>query len=389
MLEINRELSTTRPHVLRDAVRVLLADPAAEVIDFQLQSLPAGAGNPTSAGLWRAKGFARSRGDVVEWSLVVKAVTLPTDTVFDHDDPNFLNYWRREIDVFGSSVLHELPAGLEAPAFYGDVELDLADKHALLLMEDLGAVNRDQWNVDAYVFAGQRLAAWERPFLSAERPVEPWLKGDVSRQWAHLAEGYFERYMALARSGDRALASLSLKSCEPVMRPLVRLIDDPESLLEPLDRLPQVMCHNDANIDNLVIRNGTEDTPVLVMFDVQWVGTSGVGTELGQLLTQVPTTMEGRSRAQVEERVIDAYLDELNAAGPMVTREQVEFGFSASAALREFHFSVALLGEDMDAAIDGGDADVVRETAEAFVAGIKNGPLPRLAARAYALAPAI
>jgi hypothetical protein len=389
VLDINRELSTTRPHALRDAVRLVLADPSADVIDFRLEELPAGAGNPTSAGLWRAKGFARSAGDVVEWSLVIKAVTLPTDTVFDHDDPTFLNYWRREIDVFRSAVLRELPAGLERPAFYGDVDLDLADRYALLFMEDLGAISRDEWKVDSYLFAAGRLAAWERPWLRAAQDVEPWLRGDVSRNWVALARNYYDHYMSLAQAGDPALAAFSLQTCDPVVRPLLRLINDPESLLAPLDRLPQVMCHNDPNIDNLVIRRAAGQEPSLVMFDVQWVSTSGVGTELGQLLTQVPTSMEGLTRIDIERQVIDAYLAELNADESSVTRAQVEFGFSASAALRQFHFAAALLGEEMDAAIDAGDADVVRELAAGFIEGIKNGPLPRLAARAYELAAAI
>jgi thiamine kinase-like enzyme len=159
--------------------------------------------------------------------------------------------------------------------------------------------------------------------------------------------------------------------------------------LAALDLLPLVLCHNDANIDNLLIRPLDDSVAALIVFDVQWVGFSGVGTELGQLLCNVPTMTEGITRHRVETRVIDAYLAELNADGADITRDQVEFGYSASACLRQFHFGVALAAEGLDAALDAGDDRRVREIAEAFVAGVLNGPLPRLAARAIELIPTV
>jgi hypothetical protein len=384
-LDVDYQLATTQPHALRDAVRALLADPFAQVIDFRTAPLAEGAGNPTSAGLWRATGFAHSGTDIIEWSLVVKAVTLPPDTRLDHDDARFLNYWRREIEAFRSPLMQDLPSGLQTPAYYGDVDLDLNDKHALLFMEDLGSIDRASWDVDAYVFAARAFAAWQRPFVSrVPLPAEWWLADDVARRWVGITQSYYEQLVALAASGYEPLAALNRKTCDPAMRPLLRTIYEPESLLVPLDHLPHVLCHNDANIDNLVIRQ-TPSGKELVMFDIQWTGTAGVGTELGQFLCHVPMEAEGQTREQIEARIIDAYADELNAEGAVVTRQQVEFGYSASAAIRQFHFALALLAEGLADLIDSEAEAEIRAAVATFVNNNRGGPLPRLATRAYEL----
>jgi hypothetical protein len=386
LLDVDYQLATTQPHALRDAVRALLGDPFAQVIDFRTVPLAEGAGNPTSAGLWRVSGFARSGGDIVEWSLVVKAVTLPLDTRFDHDDPRFLNYWLREIEAFRSPLLQDLPPGIQTPAYYGDVDLDLTDRHALLFMEDLGSINRASWDVEAYVFAARLIAAWHRPYLAqASVPDEWWLSDDVERRWVGITETYFDRIAALARTGYAPLAALNLETCEPAMRPLLRTIYEPESLLAPLDRLPHTLGHNDANIDNLVIRQGPSGQE-LVLFDIQWTGAAAVGTELAQLLCHVPMSIEGLTREQVEARIIDAYVEALNGDGAVVTREQVELGYAASASLRQFHFALALEAENLAGLVDAESGDEIRAKVATFIDNNLGGPLPRLAARAYALA---
>jgi hypothetical protein len=389
VLDVDYQLATTQPHALRDAVRALLADPFAQVIDFRTTPLAEGAGNPTSAGLWRASGFAHSGTDIIEWSLVVKALTLPPDTRLDHDDARFLNYWRREIEAFRSPLLRNLPPGMQTPAYYGDVDLDLTDKHALLFMEDLGSIDRTSWDVDAYVFAARAFAAWQRPFVSqVPLPDEWWLSDDVARRWVGITESYFNSLVARAGSGFPPLAALNLRTCDPAMRPLLRTIYEPESLLVPLDQLPHVLCHNDANIDNLVIRQ-TPSGQELVMFDIQWTGAAGVGTELGQILCHVPMKAEGQTREQIEARVIDEYVKELNVDGIVVTREQVEFGYNASAALRQFHFALALLAEDLADLLDSESDTEIRAKVATFVDNNRGGPLPRLAARAYELTSAL
>jgi hypothetical protein len=386
VFDVEYHLATTRPHALRDAVRELLGDPSAQVIDFRATPLAEGAGNPTSAGLWRTSGFAHSSGDIVEWSLVVKAVTLPVDARLNHDDPRFLNYWRREIEAFRSPLLQDLPSGMQTPAFYGDVDLDLAEKYALLFMEDLGAIDRAAWDVDSYVFAARAFAAWQRPFVASQSlPPDWWLADDVARRWVGITEFYFSRLVSLADSGYEPLAALNVDTCTPRMRPLLRTIYEPESLLVPLDHLPHVLCHNDANIDNLVIRE-TSSGPELVIFDVQWTGAAGVGTELGQFLCHVPMEMEGLSREAIESLVIDAYLDELTRDGAEVTREQVEFGYCASAAIRQFHFALALLAGDLEDLLDTQADAEIRKRVATFIENNRGGPLPRLATKAYELA---
>lgn len=94
---------------------------------------------------------------------------------------------------------------------------------------------------------------------------------------------------------------------------------------------------------------------------------------------------EGQTREQIEARIIDTYVDELNADGAVVTHDQVEYGYSASAVIRQFHFGLALLAGEIEDLLDTEAEAELRAKVATFIENNRGGPLPRLAARAYEL----
>jgi thiamine kinase-like enzyme len=103
--------------------------------------------------------------------------------------------------------------------------------------------------------------------------------------------------------------------------PLVAALDDPTSFIEVLDWLPQTLCHNDAHVNNLVVRRSAEGGWDVWAIDWQMVGTGPLGSDLAQLLVEVAEP----DLPRVEAIVLEAYLEALYDDGVRVGREAVEF----------------------------------------------------------------
>ena len=370
--------------LMRIAGEALKAQVDDVVVD-KVTKLKDGAGNPTSAGLWRISGTARANAVVQPWSVVMKKFVNPEGTFGDHNDQTHVNYWRRELDVFESDIYGDLPDGTALPAYFGS--LDEGPDSVSILIEDLGDLDRSTWTLDTYVTAARALALIERRYLThVPLPRASWINSDIPRKWGAVMQRYVDVWRLPAVAGYEPLEQLLDTPANRVTRPWIRALYEPEPLFAALDRLPHVFGHNDPNIDNLAVRLGPGGAPEVVLFDLQWSGITNVGSELSQLLCQVPATFEGRSRAEVDELVLAAYYHELVATNADVTFAQAEFGYAASATLRELPFSFGMLGLALEPLLEARDDDAVRAAVSAHLWAIEGGALPRLVNRAYELA---
>lgn len=82
--------------------------------------------------MYRFQGEATDGGEVVSWSLILKAIR-PADKA---RDPGGIWYWKREALAYQSGLMYRLPGGnVTAPACY-DVQ-ERPDGSAWLWMEDV------------------------------------------------------------------------------------------------------------------------------------------------------------------------------------------------------------------------------------------------------------
>jgi hypothetical protein len=275
------------------------------------------AGDGQGLGVFRVSGSARVGGESRGWSVILKV--LPATPW----SPTRWNYPAREAFAYERGLLEDLPAGLEAPRCFGHTEPD--GQHHLWL-EDLGS-DTMRWRLEDYGRAARALGRFNGAYLTGRPlPVAGWLSRQWLRSW--LAEG-----AAAVRELPRFQRHPLVHRVYPpeVLDRLLRLWAHRQELLDALDRLPQVLSHNDAFHRNLFLKSER-------LFAVDWafLGPSPVGAELAPLVTASVAFLgvaHDRWR-DLERTAVEAYLRGLQDAGWRGTSDKARFGFAASSALR-------------------------------------------------------
>lgn len=276
------------------------------------------AGDGQGAGVFRLRGSARLGDATHAWSVILKV--LPEEGTAP------LTAWSlpmREPLAYDSGLLETLPPFLRAPRC---LRYDRQGGRHHLWLEDLGSDDAP-WSLSDYARAARQLGRFNGAYLE-QRPVPSvaWLSRDWLRSW--LAEG-----AAAIDELPRHRGHPLVRRVYPpnLCRELARVWTHRESLLQALDRLPQVLCHHDAFRRNLFLRSGQ-------LFAVDWafLGIGPVGSELAPLVSASATFL-GIGRAQweaLERTATAAYGQGLAGAGWRGPPELPRFGFAASSALR-------------------------------------------------------
>jgi hypothetical protein len=247
----------------------------------------------------------------------------------------------------------------------------------------MGSVGRSPWTAAEHHLAAAHLARFHAAYLmGVEVPEYPWLNRDFARGWLAITMPVIRPVLDRAVGGDGAYTSLD-PARDGRIAPLVRLLLDPERWLATLESMPQVLCHLDANPDNLLLRRTADGGTELVAIDWQLVGFGPVGEDIAQLLCGVVAAEPARE-VDLVESVLARYWAELTGAGVRIPLRDVRRGYYVAAALRQVSFAFMLLGLEI-AALGAGAERTVAEEVEAFAERIANGPLPRLVVEALVL----
>jgi hypothetical protein len=290
---------------------------ASVAVPVEWSVVPILAGDGQGLGVFRVSGSARVGGEPREWSVILKV--LPGTS----GSPTAWNYPAREALAYERGLLDDLPPGLDAPRCFGHAER--GGQHHLLL-EDLGS-DAMRWRLDDYGQAARALGRFNGAYLTGRSlPVVGWLSQQWLRSW--LAEG-----SAAIRELPRVRRHPLVQRVYPpeVLDRLLRLWARRQELLDALDRLPQVLVHNDAFRRNLFLRSGR-----LLAVDWAFLGPGPVGAELAPLVTaSVAFLGVARDRwRDLEQTAAEAYLRGLQDAGWRGASDPARFGFAASSALR-------------------------------------------------------
>ena len=276
------------------------------------------AGDGQGLGVFRLRGSARLGEETHAWSVILKV--LPEGVSAP------LTAWSvpmREPLAYESGLLETLPSFLRAPRC---LRCDRQGGRHHLWLEDLGSDDAP-WSLSDYAHAARQLGRFNGAYLE-QRPVPSveWLSRDWLRSW--LAEGAAAIDELPRHRGHRLVGRVYPPD---LCAELAHVWTHRESLLQALDRLPQVLCHHDAFRRNLFLRSGQ-------LFAVDWafLGIGPLGSELAPLVSASATFL-GVGRAQWEElerTAMAAYGQGLADAGWRGPPEQARFGFAASSALR-------------------------------------------------------
>ena len=307
--------------LLKPVVRRLLDDPSATPETFAIKALKPGLGNPTSLGVYRVSGVARSgSGEAVNFSLVVKHLAngLP---LMDTSAPTNWNHYRREIEFFESPVAARIPASIAYPRYLG--QSDLADGSCLFWNGDLGDLEKSQWTWDQCLNAA-RLVAELNSIDNSDFDKYDWLCRNIVSGWAEFNPGFFDpiypKYVAAAQATPERAAAFEIYG------PFMNRHDLIGSIVEGGRRC---FVHGDYNLNNLVaVVNGATS---LIALDWQLCGVGRVGMEVAAIYNTANELGVIKNSAELFDEICRVYAERFNELNPSepVTLNEVRLAAAA------------------------------------------------------------
>ncbi len=313
---------------LEPIVRQILDRSEVELLDWHIQSVSGGAAEHTRRGygIYRVSGTAQADHRETPWEAVVKVVG-PTDRT-EQNDPADSDYWKREVLLYQSGILDQLPGNVAAPRCYALQELP--DGKVCIWLEAVQETT-SHWTMDEHGLAARHLGQFNGAYLAGHPLPEraAWMLPGRTRGWV-------ERFSPdssnlLQFSGTRSGQWLSSQSIER----MIQLWEQRDALLTALDRLPDCFCHHDAFRRNLMLRQSENGGIETVAIDWSYTGPGKVGEEIGittgvnLFFMDVPAE---RAR-ELDEAVFSGYSAGLHDAGWQGDIQLARFGYTLTAAL--------------------------------------------------------
>ncbi|TLS50736.1 DUF1679 domain-containing protein [Paenibacillus antri] len=269
--DIAKEIDVDRLQAISNRI---LTEESAVLMDWSCHPIGPRANNFVTAGVFRISGNTRLRnGAVRAWSVIVKVVREDPR----RDDPAHYNYWRREILVYDSELLRNLPANIVAPQCYGiDGQVDGS---VWLWLEDIPHERRT-WGWDDYRYAAGKLGEFHAAYLTGHPlPEAPWLNKQWLRSWIKECIRYRDV------PDPQAMASLlSDRRSASLIQRFTRLEGSIGAWLQALEQLPRTLSHQDVYEHNTMLDAARQEEGKLAVIDWQFASISGIGEDLGRFL---------------------------------------------------------------------------------------------------------
>ncbi len=309
---------------LTSLVRRALQDEDATVIDCSSAPLDGGF---SGAAVHRFTGQAETTQGQRAWSFIRKEC----NSANGNSDPKDYDYWKREILLYQSALLHNLPRMLIAPRCFAIEERSA--QRAWLWLEDMGSQEHaTQWPLAQYGVAARHLGQFNGAYLVG-RPLSMhiWLRRPDVRERLALAAPGIDQLPTL-----RTYPNFAPLLTDEHMERIQWLWAKREQLLAMLEQLPLTFCHRDAFQHNLLLCHDGAGNQQTVALDWGSCGLGMLGEELVPLFSAtLKFVVADPIRLQELDRTIFAgYMAGLRDAGWQGDEALVRFGFTALTALK-------------------------------------------------------
>ena len=329
-MDLDAQVSAIDRAALTRPVRCLLGSDTAEIETWDDALLYGGLGVAKGiSAVYRVTGTARDGGEPRPWSLVLKILRDPTHCSGPGEAP--ADGWDREVRVYRSGLLDDLPAGLAAARCYGIAE---HPGTAWLWLEDVADEIGPHWPIARFALAARHLGRLSGRYLT-ERPLPdyPWLllHGLLPSRAAFVA-GFWDDF---ARVRDDPLARRIWPG--DLSDRALHLWNERDRVLAAIERLPQSFVHGDADRRNLFARHDAAGEEETVAIDWALAGVLPLGAELPLLVTASVLWAQEvgpGNLAELADSCLAGYVAGLADVGWHGEPRLVEAGFAATAALR-------------------------------------------------------
>jgi hypothetical protein len=330
--DVRERLAGANARRLLEVVRTALGKPDAVLGEWEAAPVHKGA----SSSLYRLTGAARVGAAEYPWSVVLKVLEPMAG---DHG-PGHILYSQRELMLYRSGLLDDLPGGLRAPRCYGCDELE--DGAVWLWLEHIREDGERAWPLARWALAARHLGQFNGCYLAGRPlPSDPWLRpseaGGRLRTWLERHQPLVARIAAAPRNPD-----VRRFWPQPIVDALLRLWEERDVFCTALERLPQTFCHGDAIRRNLFARRGPGGSEETVAIDWEYAGPMAAGEEVGQTVSVAAAFFDvaPADLPALDEALFAGYLAGLGDAGAARNERQggeeraVRFAYAAHAALR-------------------------------------------------------
>jgi hypothetical protein len=307
------------PH-LTDLLQKALGRPALKIIDWKVK--PIMGGLEFESAVFRFQGEARDNDEIVSWSLILKVIKSSEKAI----EPAGIWYWKREALGYQSGLLDQLPGGnVTAPACYEAQERP--DGSMCLWLEDIKEDVPNPWPIEQYGRTARQLGQFNGAYLTGQSiPTETW----IPRNWLRMYVEHAEPMAEFMRSNPYHPVVMHIFPGDTVAQ-MLAFWDERDTILDVLENLPQVFCHQDAFRRNLFARQGKT-----VSIDWAYMGNAAIGAELVALVAGSIGFFEipAERVKELDHLCFEAYLQGLADAGWKGDPKLVRTGYVVSCMLR-------------------------------------------------------
>ncbi len=305
---------------LTDLLQKAFDRPALKIIDWKATALHGGM--EWDSAVYRFQGQALDAGESLPWSLILKAVR-PTPKA---SEPGGIWYWKREALAYQSGFLGRLPGGnLKTPVCYEIYERP--DGSLWLWLEDIQDEAGSPWSLEQYALAARQLGQFNGAYLTGQAiPAEAWIPHNWLRQYVEHAAPM----AAFIRSNTNHPVVMHMFPGDTEAQ-ILAIWEERTAILDLLENLPQVFCHQDAFRRNLFARGGQT-----VAIDWGYMGNAPVGAELVALVCGSMGFFEipAERVKEMDRLCFEGYLQGLRDAGWNGNPKLVRTGYAVTLMLR-------------------------------------------------------
>jgi hypothetical protein len=287
---------------------------------------PLEGGTGECLGVWRLAGDAGVDGSPRRWSMVLKGWA-------GHEvegSPSTWNWPHREMELYRSGMLDDLPGGIRAPWHYGDIER--ADGSIWVWLEDITDGIQAPWPLDRYATIARQLGQFNGAWLVDRKPPDAaFLSRNWLRAWVELAAPAVEAFTT-----DADLARSARVYPAEVLDSYARLWRQRHALYNEMAHLPQTFSHMDAFSRNIFVRQRPGEPDDTILIDWSYTGIGAIGEELVPLVGASVGFLDApvATIAEMSETALEGYIAGLRDAGWHGDTTELQSTFYAAMGLR-------------------------------------------------------
>ncbi|WP_157213470.1 phosphotransferase [Paenibacillus senegalensis] len=305
-------------------IKAIYGSPDVELVSVTCDDMGYKTPNFTTSGIFRLHGMVKIKSELKQWCVILKIIKPDTA---EKDNPEHHNFWRREALVFESGLLKELPESICAAESF--LVEEQQDGEIWIWMEFVKGEYAN--TVEQFAYIARQIGRFNGSYLKTKQmlPNQEWICRAWLKSWTTASRMY-------APNMEEYVSRISTDHVQRTWAWYQELLNNLDSALNSLQRLPRVLAHQDLSQMNMLLVKNEANKTRLVLIDWQFMSISGIGEDLGKLygVNMSLGIIPPDQYKWFQTSLYNAYLEGLRDMDWRGDVDLVRYGFCLSTALR-------------------------------------------------------